>query len=106
MPNPFGEEPVPWWRLRRRDRPNPAPKRYTIVAAGLGPMMRLLVEAPPGIDRSAWNAIVAGLTLIPPLVVELWWKRRCRTRAEQLLSVPSALAVGMGPGPFLGRRDG
>jgi hypothetical protein len=59
-PNPFGEKPFPWWRFRRTERPNRAPKRYAmvaggwwLVAGGLGPFLGLALSGVPGIDKTA-----------------------------------------------------
>jgi len=104
--NPFGEKPFPWWRFRRTDRLNRAPKRYAMVAGGLGPFLGLALSGVSGVNKAAWGLVVLGLTLIPPLMVELWWKGRCRRRAERLLS-PQLLSSGGSPSELVfGRRDG
>jgi hypothetical protein len=96
VPNPFGEEPVPRWRLRVPDRPHRPPKRYTAVAASLGPMTGLFIKGVPSIDRPTRDVVVVCLTLIPPLLVELWWKQRSRRQAEQLLVLSGTRVTGLG----------
>jgi hypothetical protein len=86
--NPFGEKPVPWWRRLHRSRKGRAPKRYAAVAGAMGPMGGLFITSGDGLDRPARVALVAGLTLLPPSLVEVWWRRRERRKADRLLVLP------------------
>jgi hypothetical protein len=86
--NPFGEKPVPWWRRLHRSSKGRAPKRYAVVAGSLGPMAGFVIASGDGLDKPTRVALVAGLTLVPPSLVEVWWRRReCRSK-EKLLILP------------------
>jgi hypothetical protein len=76
---------VPWWRRLHRSSNGRAPKRYAAVAGAVGPMAGLLVTSGDGLDRPARGALVVGLTLLPPSLVEVWWRNRERHKAERLL---------------------
>jgi hypothetical protein len=86
--DPFGETPVPWWRSLLRSGKGRAPKRYTAPAGALGSLSGLVLQSGDGLDKPMRFAIFAGLTLIPPLLVERWWKGRERRREERLLVLP------------------
>jgi hypothetical protein len=86
--NPFGEKPVPWWRPLLQSKKGGAPRRYAAPAGALGSLSGLVLQSGDGLDRPTRLAIVAGLTLIPPFLVERWWKGRERRREEQLLVLP------------------
>jgi hypothetical protein len=51
-------------------------------------MAGLVVTSGDGLDKPARAALVAGLSLVPPSLVEVWWRRRERRRAERLLILP------------------
>jgi hypothetical protein len=82
--NPFGEKPVPWWRSLRSGKGG-APKRYAVPAGALGSLSGLVLQSGDGLDKPMRLAIFAALTLIPPFLVERWWKGRERRQEEQLL---------------------
>ena len=86
MPDPFGEQARPWWvRVRRRrDRSVRAPKRYSTVAGGAGACMALAVASAHGVGDGVRVVLVPIVPVLPPLLVEYWWRRRLRRRAEQL----------------------
>ena len=85
--NPFGERPVSWWRRlrQRRKRSAYAPKRYSVVAGGLGTFMGFGVAAVQGMDYDIRVLVIAGVTVLPSALLEGWWKQRSRRRAEQLI---------------------
>jgi hypothetical protein len=89
MSDPFGEMPEPWWRrMWRRGTPAGVPRRYSVVAAALGPIAGLSLGAVHGIDhitKAALYAIVAG---VPSWLLETWWKQRKRRESERLLVLP------------------
>jgi Flp pilus assembly protein TadB len=90
MSNPFGVPPTPWRRrVWNRDRSKGAPKRYTVPAAGLGALLGLVVAHAHGIDHIAKGIVVVLAPVLPHMLMETWWKRRCRWRAEQLFVLPS-----------------
>ena len=79
---------MPWWRsLPRSGKKGRAPKRYAGAAGALGPLSGLAFQSGDGLDKPRRVAIVAGLTFIPPLVVEYWWRGRERREEEQLLAI-------------------
>jgi hypothetical protein len=83
MTDPFGQKSIPWWRrLRGRNRPNYAPKRYAGIAGMIGPTTAFALPAshPP-----ATIVTVGMLFFLPPVLVEAWWKQRRRRQDEQLL---------------------
>lgn len=86
--NPFGEKPVPWWRSLLRSGKGGAPKRYAAPAGALGSLSGLMLQSGDGLDKPTRVAIVAALTLIPPFLVERWWKGRERRQEERLLVLP------------------
>jgi len=86
--NPFGEKPVPWWRSLLRSGKGGAPKRYAAPAGALGSLSGLMLQSGDGLDKPTRVAIVAALTLIPPFLVERWWKERERRQEERLLVLP------------------
>lgn len=73
---------MPWWRRLHQSSKGRAPKRYAVAAGSLGPMAGLVVTSGDGLDRPARIALVAGLTLVPPWLVEVWWRMRERRREE------------------------
>lgn len=94
-PDPFGEKPVPWWRaLLRPAKKGHAPKRYASAAGALGPLSGLVLQSGDGLDKPTRMAIFAGLTVIPPLLVEYWWRARARREEEQLLTIPGVAGKG------------
>jgi hypothetical protein len=86
--DPFGEKPVPWWRTLRRFGASRAPKRYARFAGALGPIAGLFITTGDGLDKSTREGLVLGLTVIPPLLVEIWWRRRKHRQEEPLLILP------------------
>jgi hypothetical protein len=85
---PFGENPTRWWRsLLRSGRKSQAPKRHSAAAGVLGPLAGLVLQSGDGLDKPTRVAIVAGLTFVPPLVIEYWWRGRARREEERLLPV-------------------
>jgi hypothetical protein len=86
MPDPFGQAPEPLWR--RLTRESRAPKRYTVPAGAIGPLIALGVS-PHGMDLPAKLAVGGVLLLGPPALVEFWWKQRCRREGEQRLVRPA-----------------
>jgi hypothetical protein len=87
--DPFGEKPAPWWqRMWRRDRSKGAPKRYAVAAGVLGAFTGLIVTGIHGVDHVTKGALVAFVTALPSALLETWWKRQSRRRAERLLIVP------------------
>lgn len=93
MSDPFGEKSSPWWRVAWRvlfssgGKPR-APKPFAAAAGALGPISGLLLHGVGGLDGPTRAAVFVGLTFIPPLVVERWWRERERRREEQLLVLP------------------
>jgi hypothetical protein len=88
MPNPFGETPAPWWRrIWRGERPESAPKRYTVPAGAVGPLAALLLPNWHTTDE-ATKAVLVGVLLAlflgPPALVETWWRARRRRASERL----------------------
>jgi hypothetical protein len=86
--DPFGETPVPWWRSLLRSGKGRAPKRYVRAAGALGPFSGWVLQSGSGLDKPMRLAIFAGLSLIPPFLVERWWKGRERRQEERLLVLP------------------
>jgi hypothetical protein len=86
--DPFGEVTVPWWRSLLRSGKGRAPKRYAAPAGGLGSLSGLVLQSGDGLDKPTRFAIFAALTLIPPFLVERWWKGRERRQEERLLVLP------------------
>jgi hypothetical protein len=86
--DPFGGEPVPWWRSLLRSGKGGAPKRYAAPAGAMGSLSGLLLQSGDGLDKPTRVAIVAVLTFIPPYLVERWWKGRERRQEERLLVLP------------------
>lgn len=85
MADPFGEQARPWWvRVRRqRDRSMRAPKRYSIVAVGVGACMGLAVARAHGVGDGVRVVLVAIVPALPHALIEWWWRRQLRLRAEQ-----------------------
>ena len=90
VPDPFGEKPAPWWRslLRSGGKGRP-PKRYAGAAGAFGPIAGLALQSVDGLDKPIRLAIVAGLTFLPPLLVESLWRARERREEEGLLRIPA-----------------
>jgi hypothetical protein len=86
--NPFGEKPVPWWRRLHRSSKGRAPKRYAAAAGAVGSLSGLVLHSGDGLDKPMRFAIFAVLTVIPPLLVERWWRERARRQEERLLVLP------------------
>lgn len=86
--DPFGEKSDPWWRAFFRSGASHAPRRYAGAAGALGPLAGLVVASGDGLDKPTRAALVAGLTFVPPLLVEVWWRRRKRRQDERLLILP------------------
>jgi len=86
--DPFGETPAPWSRSLLRLGKGHAPKRYATAAGALGPAAALFITSGDGLDRPTRVALVAGLTFIPPLLVEAIWRRRKRRQEERLIVLP------------------
>jgi hypothetical protein len=86
--DPFCEKPVPWWRSLFRSDQGRAPKRYMGFAGFFGPFSALILQSGDGLTKPERFAIFAGLSLIPPYVVERWWRERERRQGEQLLVLP------------------
>jgi hypothetical protein len=86
--DPFGETPVPWWRSLWRSGKGAAPKRYAAPAGALGSLSGLVLQSGDGLGRPTRLAIVVALTLIPPFLVERWWKGRERRQEERLIVLP------------------
>jgi hypothetical protein len=86
--NPFGEKPVPRWRSLLRPGKGGAPKRYAAPAGALGSLSGLVLQSGDGLDKPTRFAIIVALTLIPPFLVERWWKGRERRQEERLLVLP------------------
>lgn len=86
--DPFGEKPVPWWRWLLRSGKGHAPKRYARVAGFFGPLSGLLLQSGDGLDKPERLAIFVGLSLIPPYMVERWWRERECRQDERLLVLP------------------
>jgi len=82
--NLFGEKPVSSWRRAWRwINTERAPKRYARTAGAVGPVAGVFLTAGDGLDKPTRVFIVVSLTVIPPLVVEGWWRARERRRAER-----------------------
>jgi Flp pilus assembly protein TadB len=97
IPDPFGETPRPWWRsMWRRDRSASAPKRYAVIAGGVGSIAGLSLAGVHGVDHLSKAVIFALVTGLPPWLVKMWWRRRCRRGAEQLLSRPDSAGDPVG----------
>ena len=86
--DPFGETRAPWWRSLLRSGKGHAPKRYATAAGALGPTAGLFLVSGDGLDKPTRIAIVAGLTFLPPWLVEVFWRRRKRRQEERLLVLP------------------
>lgn len=86
--DPFGEKPVPWRCSLRSGKKGRTPKRYAGAAGALGSLSGLVLHSGDGLDKPARLAIFAGLTLIPPYLVERWWRERERRLEERLLVLP------------------
>jgi len=69
-------------------------KRYAGVAGALGPISGLILHGGDGLDRPARVAIFIVLTLLPPLLVERWWRARERLKEERLLVLLSEARLG------------
>lgn len=83
--NPFGETQVPWRRSLLWSGKSRAPRRYAGTAAVLGPLAGLVLQSGDGLDEGTRLAIVAVASLVPPYVVESWWRARERRRQELVL---------------------
>jgi hypothetical protein len=82
-PDPFGEKPASWWRsLLRSGGKGRAPKRYAGAVGALGPITGIALQSGDGLDKPTRLAIVAGLTFVPPVLVEYWWRGRERREEE------------------------
>jgi len=89
MPDPFGAPQAPWWRrLWRRERAESAPRRYLVPATILGGIAGLAL--PPMHGRIEGDVLLGLVTLLPPVLVNMWWKQRRRQASEQLLVFPEA----------------
>jgi hypothetical protein len=86
--DPFGETQAPWWRSLLRSRKGGAPKRYAVPAGALGSFSGLVLQSGDGLDKPTRFAIFAVLTVVPPFLVERWWKGRERLQEERLLMLP------------------
>jgi hypothetical protein len=88
MSDPFAESSMPWWRrMWRRARTNSAPKRYAGPAGAIGPIVALGVST-HGMDLAHEIVFVFALFVIPPALVEIWWKQRTRRESERLFVLP------------------
>jgi hypothetical protein len=86
--NPFGENYLPWWRKLHRSSKGRAPKRYAAAAGAVGSISGLVLHHGDGLDRPTRLAIFAVLSVIPPFLVERWWRERERRQEERLLVLP------------------
>lgn len=86
--DPFGEKPLPWWRRLHQADKGHAPKRYARFAGVFGPLSGLILQGGDGLSKPGRLAIFAGLSLIPPYLVERWWRERECRQAERLLVLP------------------
>ena len=80
--NPFGEEPLPWYK----DRPSGAPRWLTGVVGGIS----LIVGGKVGDAVGGHHTVLGGLVFAavafgPPSLVEWRWRRKAREKAEALL---------------------
>jgi hypothetical protein len=85
------------------EKPKHAPKRYRRVAGSIGPAVAFLL---PAHHRPAIILGVTALFIVPPTLLEAWFKRRHRRSEEQLL-LPSETerarsARGAAAGPIHG----
>ena len=76
---------MPWWRRLSRPSKGRAPKRYAAAAGAVGSLSGLVLHSGDGLDKSVRFAIFAALTVIPPFLVERWWRYRGRRQEERLL---------------------
>ncbi len=85
--DPFGEQPVSWWRRvwQRRESSTHAPKGYARIAGGLGTLMGFGAADGQGMEHDVRVLVIAGVTVLPSVLLEVWWKQRSRRRAEQLI---------------------
>jgi hypothetical protein len=97
MPDPFAEKSTTWWRSEWWQRlwwssPRTAPKRY---ARPVKAVCALVGFAAIGEHLDLGGKIIVGIFAmeIPSILLERWWKQRCRYEAEQLLVLPE---VGSG----------
>lgn len=86
--DPFCEKPVPWWRSLLRSGKGYAPKRYARFAGFFGPLSGFILQSGDGLSKPERLVIFAGLSLIPPYVVERWWRARERRQDQRLLVRP------------------
>ena len=83
--NPFGQKPNPLWRRALLwINTSHVPKPYAAIAGAVGPIAALFLTAGDGLDKATRLVIVASLTTIPPVDVEVWWRARERRRAGHL----------------------
>ena len=70
-----------------RARTDGAPKRYAAPAGAIGPIVALMASTH---DVDLARKLVFGFVLfvVPPALVEIWWKQRHRRADERLLVFP------------------
>ena len=60
-----------------------------------------LLAAAHGIDHWVKLVLVCVLPVLPSALVEVWWRRHVRRRAERLFVLPEGGAWGASPAPDL-----
>ncbi|HLM86508.1 MAG TPA: hypothetical protein VK272_10025 [Solirubrobacteraceae bacterium] len=88
MSDPFAETRPPWWtRITRRKRTDEAPKRYAMLAGGVGSLATFLL-AEVHLDHLTKFLVCSAIAAVPPALLEMWWKSRRRRASEQILTLP------------------
>jgi hypothetical protein len=94
MPDPFGEQPAPWWRSEWwqglwSGANNTAPVRYSRPVAVLSALV-VLVTTGDHLDLAARIVVMLLILGVPSILLERWWKERRRYESEQLMVLPDA----------------
>lgn len=61
-----------------------------------------------GMDHDVRVLVIAGVTVLPSALLEVWWKQRSRRRAERLImpSVKMMAAISRSGEEFIDNADG
>ena len=97
--DPFGENPVPWWRgVVRRDRRESAPKGYSLVLGIVGSLAAGLARW-HGMDLIESIVLLGPIAVGPAALFEYLWRQRRRRGEEQLLVFPAGQTLQRAPSP-------
>lgn len=80
VPNPFGDEPRPWYKGREPA----APKSQTYPVGVVSALLSGVATQASGLHGVARYLVFLALAALPSTLLERWWRRRERRTEESL----------------------